>query len=290
VSLIEHILFPIDFSEPCRQIWQQVQAMVKQFGARLSILHAMQIPPPWYGEAEALRFAALVDVAALKVQREVELNRFLADELQALNPVRVLVESDPARAITEFATDQKVDLMMMPTRGAGYFRRFLLGSVTAKVLHDSTCPVWTSVHASEGRTVEGLAYRVVLCAVDLQDGSVPLLAWASGFAAAHRAVVRAIHVIPAVEEHSQNRGSIEVRRYLYEKARERWDAIRNEARIDMELCLAGGSVADGVRATALSQSASAIVIGRGHLQKALGSLRSGAYQIIREAPCPVIRV
>jgi len=35
---------------------------------------------------------------------------------------------------------------MMPTHGLGGFRRFLLGSVTAKVLHDADCPVWTGVH------------------------------------------------------------------------------------------------------------------------------------------------
>ena len=34
----------------------------------------------------------------------------------------------------------------MPTHGFGPLRRFLLGSVAAKVLHDAQCPVWTSVH------------------------------------------------------------------------------------------------------------------------------------------------
>jgi hypothetical protein len=32
------------------------------------------------------------------------------------------------------------------------------------------------------------------------------------------------------------------------------------------------------------------VIGRGREQKALGSLRSNAYAIICEAPCPVLRM
>ena len=289
MDLIDHILFPTDLSEPCRQIWPHVRAMVNQLGARLSILHAIQIPPPWYGEADAQRFAALVDVAALKHQRQAELDRFLRDELQTQEPAaRVLVESDPAEAITEFASHEKVGLIMMPTRGAGRFRRFLLGSVTAKVLHDASCPVWTSVHASEATIVEDLTVRAVLCAVDLEDGTIPLLTWASQFAAAREASLRAIHVIPAVEEHSQNRGSREVRRYLYEQARKRWNLITQETGVDTDLCLAGGSIADGVRSAALSHGASLVIIGRGHIQKALGSLRSGAYQIIREAPCPVI--
>jgi nucleotide-binding universal stress UspA family protein len=179
---------------------------------------------------------------------------------------------------------------MMPTRGGGRFRRFLLGSVTAKVLHDAHCPVWTSVHAAEANTVQDRPCRVILCAVGLEDGTATLLAWASQFAAAQDAALRAIHVIPAVEELSRNRGCIEVRRYLYEKARARWDSVREKAGIDTELCLAGGPIAAGVRTAAVSHEASLIVIGHGHLQKMLGRLRSGAYEIIREAPCPVIRV
>jgi hypothetical protein len=36
-----------------------------------------------------------------------------------------------------------VDMVIMPAREVEPVRRFLLGSVTAKVLHDVDCPVWT---------------------------------------------------------------------------------------------------------------------------------------------------
>ena len=59
---------------------------------------------------------------------------------------------DPAKKIICFARETEIDLIMMPTRGGGTFRRFLLGSVTAKVLDDATCPVWTDAHLDqEGR-------------------------------------------------------------------------------------------------------------------------------------------
>jgi nucleotide-binding universal stress UspA family protein len=45
------------------------------------------------------------------------------------------------------ARESAFDLIMMPTRGRGRFRAALLGSVTAKVLHDSACAVWTAAHA-----------------------------------------------------------------------------------------------------------------------------------------------
>jgi hypothetical protein len=45
-----------------------------------------------------------------------------------------------------------------------------------------------------------------------------------------------------------------------------------------------------VHEAAIGHSADIVVIGRGLIQTTLGRLRSGAYEIIREAPCPVISV
>jgi hypothetical protein len=40
-------------------------------------------------------------------------------------------------------------MILMPTHGYGPFRQMLLGSVTAKVLHDSKCPVLTEPISSQ---------------------------------------------------------------------------------------------------------------------------------------------
>ncbi len=54
----------------------------------------------------------------------------------------------------------------MSTRGEGAFFRFLLGSVTAKVLHEIHCPVWTGAHLEE-EPVGEFSIRNVLGSVDL---------------------------------------------------------------------------------------------------------------------------
>ena len=46
---------------------------------------------------------------------------------------------------------------VMPTRGLGSFRQALLGSVTAKVLYDSRCPVLTGPHLENAIHVRSLA-------------------------------------------------------------------------------------------------------------------------------------
>ena len=77
--------------------------------------------------------------------------------------------------------------VVMPTHGHGAFRRFVLGSVTAKVLHDVHCPVLTGAHVEEIAPYSPQPYRHVACAVDLSEQSQKALCWAAEFAAAYKA-------------------------------------------------------------------------------------------------------
>ena len=66
--------------------------------------------------------------------------------------------------------------------------------------------------------------------------------------------------------------------------------IQEAAGTDVEMILAGGNIATLVRNVALRKRADLVVIGRGCLHDGLGRLRSNAYAIIRESPCPVLSV
>ena len=53
----------------------------------------------------------------------------------------VVIEGNPANAILEFAEQKKVNLIIMGTLGKGGLERFLLGSVTDKVVKHSKSSV-----------------------------------------------------------------------------------------------------------------------------------------------------
>ena len=74
---------------------------------------------------------------------------------------RILVTGDAATRIAEVAKSG-FDFIIMPTH-AGTFRRMLLGSTTAKVLHDADCPVLTSKHAETNCSAPVGAPRMVVC-------------------------------------------------------------------------------------------------------------------------------
>ena len=59
---LQQILFPVDFSEHCTAVADYVEAMAQGSGARLTLLHVLELPPSWYSDIEGARLAALVDV------------------------------------------------------------------------------------------------------------------------------------------------------------------------------------------------------------------------------------
>jgi nucleotide-binding universal stress UspA family protein len=193
---ISRILLPVDFSPQGVGAARYAAALADHFHAELTVLHVLEtfhwIPTSaWeYGgefQAEA--------VQALQDQRKRELESYCKDEFGELNVKHVMASGNPAEVIVQQSQKDNSDLIVMPTRGCGRFRRFLLGSVTSKVLHDARCPVWTGVHMEETSHEEWKAIRNVLCAVDNSSEGPEVLKWAADFAAefgAHLSVVRAI--------------------------------------------------------------------------------------------------
>jgi nucleotide-binding universal stress UspA family protein len=65
------------------------------------------------------------------------MDQLVAQELQGCRVVQFVERGDPTQVILSYARNGDFDLVMMPTHGYGPFRRYLLGSVTAKILHDA---------------------------------------------------------------------------------------------------------------------------------------------------------
>jgi nucleotide-binding universal stress UspA family protein len=284
MASIRHILFPVDFSEQDCAIAPYVACMARQYRAQVTLIHVVDIPSQAYLGWPAAAFQAAVD------ERKRRVDSFLQSEFQGPAIERVMEEGDPAQSIVNFAEKSAVDLIMLPTHGYGPFRRFLLGSVTAKVLHDAKCPVWTSAHSPEIANVPA-GYGYLLCAVDLTSKSLPLIQWASGFARDHGAALRLVHAIPSAAP----RTGLDIeggrfRRFLFDAAREALAKLQQEAGTTLETVLEGGDVAPVVRMAAEENHADLIVIGRGVIRESFGRLRTNVYSIVREAPCPVISV
>lgn len=201
---MQHILLPVDFSPRSRAAVQYATALACRFHSSLTLLHVLAPINVAWEVAEGGGGNLVREVLAHQEDLiEKKLQSFLADELGHFNVRRVLAEGDPALAIVDYARSHDVDLIVTPTRGCGVFRRFLLGSVTAKVLHDAPCPVLTTAHAGESHPNYSWELHDILCAVNPGSGDEGALRWAHELASAFRARLSIVHAIPSLALHPE---------------------------------------------------------------------------------------
>ena len=283
----KHILFPVDFSEQNSGIAPYVECMARRYGARVTMLHILEIPVMGLGYMDAPVYSAM-DFAGIIDDGKQRVESFLKDEFQNIPTTRLVLQGDPAGRIAEYANREKVDLIMMPTHGYGLFRRFLLGSVTAKVLHDVKCPVWTSAHKPE-KPAPPAGYRNILCALDVWSNDLPILRWASLFACEQGATLKLLHAVPGIKVPGAL-GPEGFQTSLFDWARKELRTLQQEAVTSLEIVVEGGDVAHVVHKVAEADQSDLVVIGRGVIHELFGRMRSNVYSIIREAPCSVISV
>jgi nucleotide-binding universal stress UspA family protein len=282
-----HILFPVDFSERSHAVRPFVKRMAREFNAKLTLMHSIQIPTGWYGGFEG-SYPVMFDVPAMEEAARQRLGSFYGPAPGNLE--EVVNHGDPAASITTYAEQNDVDLIMMATHGYGKFRSLLLGSVAAKVLHDATCAIWTAAHTEDPGLMEHIECRNILCAIDLIPDSIGLIRQSVELARKYTAKLRLVHAVPVIETRPEKYLDEDFHRALLEAARAEIRKLQHQAGTDVEVCLESGGVSTVVRAAALHHDVDLVVIGRGKLHETFGGLRSNSYAIIRHSPCPVISV
>jgi nucleotide-binding universal stress UspA family protein len=290
MTTFKRILFPVDFSDQSRAAVPSVKAMASRFDAQTVVMHVMDLPFIWFGLPEAVSCSTLINADQLRASSRVALDLFIKNEFSGTRVSWELAEGDTAVQIVDYAQHDPATLIMMPTHGYGPFRELLLGSITAKVLHDTHCPVWTAVHAQEIAAHSPERWKQMLCSVDTDDRDLAVLQWAAEFACGQRAELKVVHAIPGTNAPVAEENAPRTYKFLFDAARQQLANMQARAGTKLEVCLLGGQAGDVVRRTAIAYDTDLILIGRGVMQEAFGRLRTRAYAIIREAPCPVVSI
>jgi nucleotide-binding universal stress UspA family protein len=223
------------------------------------------------------------------VQRaQKDLDQALRPELDGIAVTRVLLRGDPAHEIVKSARDRNVDLIVMSTRGLGAFYRFLLGSVTAKVLHESHCPVWTGAHLEEAPAGE-FSIRHVLCSVDLSPHSNHTASLAAEMAAAVDATLTLVHITTGVEVWGPGGSHVDPvwKEMIVGNAIKEIAQLQQDVGTKAEVIIDSGNVPELLNRAAEQTKADVLVIGHSPGRSHLGDNGEG-YGIIRESHIPVL--
>ena len=278
---ISRILAPVVFSDNCRGALRYAISLAARFRAEVSVLHVLERTT--YSD-----FDSTVEMNFLEKARHDWVHREFENLTAGLTgrvPIaEACVDGDPATQIVKVAEKSDSNLIVMATHGHGPFRRFLLGSVTAKVLHDTNCAVCTGAHLEHALDPKADPDHLhnVLCAVDFGRQTEAVLECATEIASTYAARLSLLHVFaPSRDPEQQRRECVQTRQRL--------EGLRTSDNATSECYASAGDVAEQVGRCAREINADLVVIGRGHIAGG-GRLRSTCYAILRESPCAVVSV
>jgi nucleotide-binding universal stress UspA family protein len=195
---IQKILLPVDIPLASLNVLHQAATLAHHFHSEIVILHVVTERSHAAGVPEDAREQADWDlIGAILRQAEEQQDAPLKPELEGLTLRSRFGAGDVATAIMRTAQEEKADLIMMPSHSFTFYQ-FLLGSVAAKVLYGTECPVWTGAHV-QGAPAQEFAIHSVLGAVEFGPRASLTVSWASQIAAEFGAHFTLANVTAGVE-------------------------------------------------------------------------------------------
>jgi len=138
---VEKILFPTDFSEGSYHALPYAVDLARHYNAKLYIIHVI------YDIARATD-SHIPHISTDELYREMsawaekEIERCCVEEVRGLSDVeKKVLMGVPYEEIIKFATDKKIDMIVIGTYGRVGLERFLFGSTAERVVRRAPCPV-----------------------------------------------------------------------------------------------------------------------------------------------------
>ena len=135
--MFKNIVLAVDGSEYSHRAVEYAKSLAECYEANLWLIHVFPHTSDLLG---------VEDFDRLYEKRKCTGQAVLDDTEKTLRSTtfkvhQVLIEGSEAEAILKEAEEHQADLIVMGTRGYGAVKGLLLGSVSRKVIHLSTCPV-----------------------------------------------------------------------------------------------------------------------------------------------------
>jgi nucleotide-binding universal stress UspA family protein len=149
-AMTKQILFATDFSPASAPAFRRAIAVCRERGASLLVAHVLEPPVPFTTEGYVLPqiydeiAVAVRDAAEKKMRRALD-----AARKKGVSARGLLLRGSPHQAIARAAKAHRVAQVVVGTHGRSGFSRLLLGSVAARVIAASPCPVLV-IPASKG--------------------------------------------------------------------------------------------------------------------------------------------
>ena len=140
---LKNILVATDFSEPSAVALNYGRDLARSYDATLHVVHVIEDLLALHGPEIGFAIADVERNIEAAVRRDLDAAITPSDR-ESLD-IRTTITRAPnvSHAISDYAKDHAIDLIIVGTHGRGAFQRFLIGSVAERVMRTAPCPVLT---------------------------------------------------------------------------------------------------------------------------------------------------
>ncbi len=296
---LKKFLVTTDFSASSQTGVRSAVALARKLDAAIEVLYVVE-PPVYFTGASEVVFVP--DTAAAVAQAKKQLARVAQQHSKPGSRVTPVVrQGKPFHEIAAQADEDKVDLIVIATRGRTGMRRVLLGSTAERVVRHAPCPVLTvPSRAADERAGEVSAFRLrrIIVPVDFSATSAQALPYAAALAGRFAAEIILLHVVEPMISPSRLRyvptGIKGVVESLEPAAREQLTGLGEEAfdeSVSLRSIVRTGVPFQEIAKAAKSLGADLIVLTtHGYTGLRHVVLGSTAERVLRHADCPVMVV
>jgi nucleotide-binding universal stress UspA family protein len=190
--VFHHILVATDFSESSHRALRQAMLLGAPSNTRLSLVHVLR------SEMEYTPFEEAAGIDFERNSARQKLEHFVMEAASSKQVETILLRRHSvADAISSFAREHQVDLLVVGTRGRGALGMLALGSVAEQLLRMANCPVVTVGPHAEIFSEDG-ALHSILFATDFGPGSMKAAPIALALAEAHQAKLILLHMLAPI--------------------------------------------------------------------------------------------
>jgi len=284
---LQNILCPVDFFKTSTRALDYAIKLASNYDARLHILHVV---PPLIPTSYEYPIETKDLLRGLEDQAAKQMKVLARTALEAGVKADAMIRTGEIADELQWAAGAwSADLVVMGTHGRRGFQRWILGSVTERLLRHLHVPILIISEPSVTKMAPPSIKRV-LVTTDFSEGTADALKYAFSLAQESQASVTLLHVLHDLAVDIPDHYRILLLEGVGERLRKLIPAeVLNwcEARAKVE----SGIPFQRILETAQTESADLVVMnihGKGMLDRAL--IGSTAERVIRSAPCPVLAV
>ncbi len=183
----------IDFSGFAPLILSYGKAMAREFNANLTICHIIQDTVMLSSHAHA--GFSTEEVTAQRIEDAKEAIQYLAEQ-EDINATPLVSLGHPADEVTRLSKKKDIDLVIAATHGGSGIKRFLIGSVTDRLVKTLECPLLVLHSQDQARADRAkLPLERILVGCDFSQGSKLAFDYALSLAQEFEAELHLVHVI-----------------------------------------------------------------------------------------------